>query len=450
MTVSYAYAVSSVNSSTFLKLFRKWKGSILKAVWKELLIWLILYSFVGFVVNCFLDTVIREHCRAEFEAIDGKLAYFDLKFMLGFFVSAVVDRWKNILQNIAFIETTALSISTLIRGKDDNVRLARRSIIRYIVLSQILVFRDISMRVRRRFPTMQSLIDSGFLFENERKEIDEVDTQYNKYWMPINWANSIVFRMQEQKYIDVPVSTNNVLNNIRDFRNTLDNLCKFDWVPLPIAYPQVVFLAVRVYFLICIFSRQHVIMEQQPYLIHRHFPFMTVLQFVFYVGWMKVAEALLNPLGEDDDDFEGNWVIDKNITTGMQIVDGSHNACPDLHVDKFSEPKFGPMYPLINVSTGQIGFCQGSVADVVICESPTSSKMVTIDSVSMSSKDQKSSSMRRRFSKISQRLSLSRTISGGPKSPEILATPTKNLEQVTEEDNVKIDIEDQVPKNIQK
>lgn len=40
---------------------------------------------------------------------------------------------------------------------------------------------------------------------------------------------------------------------------------------------------------------------------------MTIIQFVFYVGWMKVAEALLNPYGDDDDDFEVNWAIDRNL-----------------------------------------------------------------------------------------------------------------------------------------
>lgn len=47
---------------------------------------------------------------------------------------------------------------------------------------------------------------------------------------------------------------------------------------------------------------------------------MTMIQFVFYVGWMKAAEVLLNPMGEDDDDFECNYLLDKNLAVRFLIL----------------------------------------------------------------------------------------------------------------------------------
>lgn len=39
--------------------------------------------------------------------------------------------------------------------------------------------------------------------------------------------------------------------------------------------------------------------------------------YVFYL-WSQVAEQLINPFGEDDDDFETNWLVDRNLQVWIQ------------------------------------------------------------------------------------------------------------------------------------
>ena len=43
------------------------------------------------------------------------------------------------------------------------------------------------------------------------------------------------------------------------------------------------------------------------------FPFFTVLEFIFYFGWLRIAEVLINPFGDDDDDFDINYIVDRNF-----------------------------------------------------------------------------------------------------------------------------------------
>ncbi|RWR98908.1 bestrophin-4-like protein, partial [Dinothrombium tinctorium] len=52
------------------------------------------------------------------------------------------------------------------------------------------------------------------------------------------------------------------------------------------------------------------------------------------MGWLKVAEQLINPFGEDDDDFDLNWMLDRNLLFSLVVVDDVvYNKNPKLSKD---------------------------------------------------------------------------------------------------------------------
>jgi len=73
------------------------------------------------------------------------------------------------------------------------------------------------------------------------------------------------------------------------------------------------------YFLTAVMGRQWVVQKSNS-IIDLYFPVFTTLQFFFYMGWLKVAETLINPFGEDDDDFEVNWLIDRNLQVRIILI----------------------------------------------------------------------------------------------------------------------------------
>uniref|UniRef100_A0A914C245 Bestrophin homolog n=1 Tax=Acrobeloides nanus TaxID=290746 RepID=A0A914C245_9BILA len=274
--------------------------------------------------------------------IDGRLGYINLVFILGFFVTTVVDRWKTVFNNIGFIDNVAFHMASYIRGDDKETTTVRRNCMRYLCLTQVLVLRDIALSVRKRFPNYDSLVEAGFLMEHERKMLEEERSTFQKYWMPINWVFNLCYEMRAKDKVIGDVLLNGLLLEVKNYRDSLQQLFNTDAVPIPLVYPQVVFVATRVYFFLCIFSRQYIINagEKNRDVIDEWVPFMTMLQLVFSMGWLKVAEALMNPLGLDDDDFECNYIIDRNVAISTLMADKHWGEYPVQMRDQIDPYQF--------------------------------------------------------------------------------------------------------------
>jgi len=54
-----------------------------------------------------------------------------------------------------------LYVATLIDGVDETSRIIRRTLMRYLTLGSLIVFQATSVRVKKRFPTMDHILEAG-------------------------------------------------------------------------------------------------------------------------------------------------------------------------------------------------------------------------------------------------------------------------------------------------
>ncbi|KAH8342485.1 hypothetical protein KR059_009689 [Drosophila kikkawai] len=348
MTVSYAGEVPNGSSfGCFWKILWKWRGSVYKLVWRELIAYLCLY----YTINVIYRFGLTESQQSIFKKIR---LYFSqqgesipMSFVLGFYVNLVVKRWWEQYRLLPWPDTLALFISAAIPNSNGGVnnetgRLMRRNIMRYMVLAYVITLQRISLRVKRRFPTTQHLVDAGLMHESEMKIFEALNAKspMSKYWMPLVWATNIINRARKDGLIASDHIVQTILVELSDIRRRLGGLIGYDTVCVPLVYTQVVTLVLYTYFIAALLGRQML-----PQVLDRNgredpdlfFPLFTVLQFVFYVGWLKVAEVLINPFGEDDDDIELNWLIDRHIKAAYMIVDEMHEEHPELLRDQYWE-----------------------------------------------------------------------------------------------------------------
>lgn len=343
MTISYAGEVPNGSSfGCFWRILCKWRGSVYKLVWRELLAYLTLY----YTINLLYRFALTEEQQRIFEKVrqyfGAQSESIPMSFVLGFYVSLVVKRWWEQYKLLPWPDTLALFISAGIPGADETGRLMRRNIVRYAILAYVITLQRVSLRVKRRFPTWQHVVDSGLMLESERKVFEKMDgkSPMSKYWMPLVWATNIINRARKEGLITSDHIVQTLLVELSDIRRRLGALIGYDTVCVPLVYTQVVTLALYTYFVAALMGRQLVPPASgstSKYEPDVYFPLFTALQFCFYVGWLKVAEVLINPFGEDDDDIELNWLIDRHIKAAYMIVDEMHEEHPELLKDQYWE-----------------------------------------------------------------------------------------------------------------
>ncbi|XP_027128766.1 bestrophin-2 [Larimichthys crocea] len=342
MTVTYSRRVADAGLGTFFNLLLRWKGSIYKLLYRELIIFTFLYYFFSVVYRF----VLNDDQKRLFEKLslycDRYAELIPVSFVLGFYVTLVVSRWWGQFENVPWPDRLAALVGGHVRGADDASRLTRRTLMRYANLSGVLIYRSVSTAVYKRFPTMEHLVQAGLMTSEELRHLEDLPSPHNKFWVPCMWFVSLALRARTEGHINNDVALTAILT--------------------------VATVAVYSFFLACLIGRQF-LDPAQGYPGHDvdfYLPIFTLLQFFFYVGWLKVAEQLINPFGEDDDDFETNWLVDRNLQVSLLSVDEMYDSLPLVERDMYwneSEPQ--PPYTAASAEHRKPSF-MGSALDISV------------------------------------------------------------------------------------
>ncbi|XP_049519093.1 bestrophin-1-like [Dermacentor silvarum] len=243
MTIAYQADVSTSTLLGFWKLVARWRGSVYKLIYKEMLVYGAAFTAIAIWYRRFMTADQRRLFEQLALYSDRALEHIPLSFVLGFYVSFVAGRWWDQFTSIPWPDRLAHVVLAYVSGGDEQGRLLRRTMMRYANLGLVLVLKS------------------------------------------------------------------------------------------------VVTLTTHLFFVTCLVARQSLDPEKgyPGHQLDVYFPFFTFLQFIFFMGWLKVAEQLINPFGEDDDDFETNWLIDRHTQVSYMAVDEMYGKFPpmerDLHWD---------------------------------------------------------------------------------------------------------------------
>lgn len=147
-------------------------------------------------------------------------------------------------------------------------------------------------------------------------------------YVPIVWASTLVQKARRDGRVSDLFTENAIINALNKFRMQCQQLVDYSRMLIPLVYFQVATIATLSYFLTALVGHQYV--RNKTKMDWNYFdldlvPIFIVLHFLFFMGRLKVAQSLLNPFGENDDDFELDEIINTCIRNSNLIADQMYN-----------------------------------------------------------------------------------------------------------------------------
>lgn len=333
MSIPYSWKIATNSPTAFLRLLIRWKGTIYRYILFDFCVFLLIYGITSLTYRYLMS----EGSRRIFEhyclycARNGRLIPVGL--VLGFYVDVVVKRWWEQLCLIPWPDEMTMLLSAYVLDDSEMARQKMKTLLRYINLSYILTFRLISSRVQKRYPVDQSLLADGIVTPAELKQLYNSTPNSRGPWYatPIFWACQVILELRATGLILSDRGEELLFKKIQALRSKLAQLLIYDMVNIPLGFTQVGTVTIYSFVIASVFSWQFLDVKQNyaHRLVDLYIPVFGILQLIFFLGWLKITNFLIEKL-HDEAPLPCNGVIfSKKGTTEEKMGKGENrNTSP--------------------------------------------------------------------------------------------------------------------------
>ena len=258
-----------------------------------------------------------------------------LTFLVGFYVSFIVRNWWQNMKVLPFIDSICISLCSylcvdaelkeedleiLVNRKRVNVKQFKKDVCRLLLLSWTMSFCRISSRLKRVFHSPKVFYQRGLLTVREYKSLrtSKEDGWLERWATPLLWANKMICNVRKEGTSGtngipsvIVKDTTRMEIAILNYQNALEQLNKEYYFNIPGLMHQVISIALYVFFCLGIFAGQNLSIYTNDSNIEEHntasligrlalnFPFYFCAKYMLLIGWIKLAEDLQSPFGDD-------------------------------------------------------------------------------------------------------------------------------------------------------
>ncbi len=328
----------------------RWRGGIYKLIVVELAVFIACWYAV--FIACSSSHLLVTPAERRSLALNGTAPALDawiqefrdyqgnvrvmLGFMLVYYYQQIHARARRIFFAIPFPDSVFIAVNSVVGGDDRGDEhyarglLLRSTIFRYILSTTFIAYHSSSSKFRHHYPKpYASLVELGLLTRDEVARIRaRVDSAYPYLgecaFIPMTWATMTLreafaqgqcYPRVERPSPDTAVQplgyaavVRDALQALHSYRRSYGTLLFEVYLPFPLLLSQLVTLTVYAYFAVAIFAQQDLSSEPQFY-----FPIFTSLEFVVYMGALRVGQVFTSPLGGEDSDYEMVAFFNRNL-----------------------------------------------------------------------------------------------------------------------------------------